>query len=82
MGQVDVTNQLRAGYTVHFIRNLKEFFPGMFWLLDLVNINIWKLFENINKSVLVYITGTRITRAHRLFLEVLVDLMFLCTDED
>jgi hypothetical protein len=54
----------------------------MFWLLDLVNINIWKLFENINKSVLVYITGTRITRAYRLFLEVLVDLMFLCTDED
>jgi hypothetical protein len=39
MGQVDVTNQLRAGYTSHFRRNTKEFFPGMFWLLDLVNTN-------------------------------------------
>jgi hypothetical protein len=82
MGQVDVANQLRAAYTVHFARNSKEFFPGMFWLLDMVNTNCWKLFYSINQSFLVYTTGTRNTRSHRLFLEVLVDLMFLCIDED
>jgi hypothetical protein len=39
MGQVDVANQLRAPYIVHFNRNLKEFFPGMFWLINMVNVN-------------------------------------------
>jgi hypothetical protein len=40
MGQVDVANQLRASYIVYFNRNLKEFFPGMFWLINMVNTNI------------------------------------------
>jgi hypothetical protein len=39
MGQVDVANQLRASYTVYFQRNLKEFFPGIFWLINMVNAN-------------------------------------------
>jgi hypothetical protein len=81
MGQVDVANQLRASYTVHFNRNLKEFFPGMFWLIDLVNTNIWKIFQSLNMSYLTFTTGNRDPRSHRHFLEILVDLLFLCTDE-
>jgi hypothetical protein len=53
----------------------------MFWLLDLVNTNSWKLFQNLNHSFLSYSTGNRDTRSHRKFLEILVDLIFLCTDE-
>ena len=30
MNSVDVANQLRATATVHFSRNKKEFFPGIF----------------------------------------------------
>jgi hypothetical protein len=82
MGQVDVANQLRASYTAHFIRNQKEFFPGMFWLIDMVNTNLWKMFQSLHRSFLVYTSGNRDTRAHRLFFEVLVDLIFLCTDID
>jgi hypothetical protein len=81
MGQVDVANQLRAPYTAHFQRNCKEFFPGMFWLVDMVNVNIWKIFQHQNQSFLTYSTGNRDSRSHRKFLEILVDLLFLCTEE-
>ena len=81
MGQVDVANQLRAPYTAHFQRNYKEFFPGMFWLIDMVNVNIWKIFQSLNESFLTYSTGNRDSRSHRIFLEILVDLLFLCTEE-
>jgi hypothetical protein len=81
MGQVDVANQLRASYTAHFQRNCKEFFPGMFWLVDMVNVNIWKIFQSLNESFLTYSTGNRDSRSHRKFLEILVDLLFLCTEE-
>jgi hypothetical protein len=40
MGHVDVANQLRAPFTTHFNRNCKEYFPGMFWLINMVNVNI------------------------------------------
>jgi hypothetical protein len=54
----------------------------MFWLLGMVNTTCWKLFQNINLSFLVYTTGNRNTRSHRLFLETLVDLIFLCVDKE
>jgi hypothetical protein len=81
MGQVDVANQLRASYTVHFQRNLKEFFPGMFWLIDLVCTNTWKIFQSLNSNFLNFTTGNKDPRSHRHFLEILVDLIFQCTDE-
>jgi hypothetical protein len=82
MGQVDVANQLRAPYTVHFNRNSKEFFPGMFWLINMVNTNCWKIFQSLNKSFLTFTTGNRDPRSHRHYLEILVNLMFLCTDTE
>jgi hypothetical protein len=39
MNSVDVANQLRATVIVHFFRNEKEFFPGMFWSIDMILIN-------------------------------------------
>jgi hypothetical protein len=39
MNSVDVGNQLRVIVTVHFSRNEKEFFPGMFWVIDIILTN-------------------------------------------
>ena len=82
MGQVDLANQLRAPYTAHFNRNSKEFFPGMFWLINMVNTNCWKIFQSLNKSFLTFTSGNRDPRSHRHYLEILVNLMFLCTDTE
>jgi hypothetical protein len=30
IGGIDQSNQLRAAFTTHFLRNQKEFFPGAF----------------------------------------------------
>jgi hypothetical protein len=40
IGQVDVVNQLRAPFTTYFNRNQKKYFLGMFWLINIVNMNI------------------------------------------
>jgi hypothetical protein len=48
----------------------------------MVNVNIWKIFESLNKSYLTFTSGNRDSRAHRQFYEILVDLIFLCTYED
>jgi hypothetical protein len=47
MNSVDVANQLRATATVHFSRNEKEFFPGMFWAIDMILTNSWKIYESL-----------------------------------
>ena len=39
MNSVDVANQLRATVIVHFSRNEKEFFPGIFWSIDMILTN-------------------------------------------
>jgi hypothetical protein len=39
MNSVDVANQLRAIVTVYFSRNEKEFFPDMFWAIDIILTN-------------------------------------------
>ena len=39
MNSVDVANQLRATATVHFSRNEKEFFPGIFWSINIILTN-------------------------------------------
>ena len=39
MNSVDMANQLRAIATVYFSRNEKEFFPGIFWFIDMILTN-------------------------------------------
>ena len=39
MNSVDVANQLRATATVHFSRNEKEFFPRIFWAINMILTN-------------------------------------------
>jgi hypothetical protein len=44
---VDMVNQLPATATVHFNRNEKEFFPGIFWIIDIILTNCWKIYESL-----------------------------------
>jgi hypothetical protein len=81
MNSVDVANQLRATATVHFARNEKEFFPGMFWAIDMILTNCWKIYEKLYGPFLSP-TGKRQRAAHREFLEALVELLFLCNSEE
>ena len=39
MNLVDVANQLRATVTVYFSRNEKEFFPKIFWAINMILTN-------------------------------------------
>jgi hypothetical protein len=39
MNLVDIANQLRAIVIVYFSRNEKEFFPGIFWSIDMILTN-------------------------------------------
>ena len=80
MNSVDVANQLRATATVHFSRNEKEFFPGIFWAIDMILTNCWKIYESLYGPFLSS-TQKRRPRAHREFLEALVELLFLCDSE-
>ena len=48
MGGVDQANQLRAVFTTHFSRNRKEFFPGMFFVIDVAVSNSYKLHLALN----------------------------------
>ena len=81
MNSVDVANQLRATATVHFSRNEKEFFPGMFWAIDMILTNCWKIYESLYGPFLSP-TEKRQPGAHRQFLEALVELLFLCNSEE
>jgi hypothetical protein len=80
MNSVDVANQLRATATVHFSRNEKEFFPGMFWAIDMILTNCWKIYESLY-GPFISSTKKRQPIAHRTFLEALVELLFLCDSE-
>ena len=81
MNSVDVANQLRATATVHFSRNEKEFFPGMFWAIDMILTNCWKIYESLYGPFLSS-TQKRRPEAYRKFLEALVELLFLCNSEE
>ena len=80
MNSVDVANQLRATATVHFSRNEKEFFPGMFWSIDMILTNCWKIYESLYGP---FLSSNNIRRrnTHREFLEALVELLFCCGSE-
>jgi hypothetical protein len=81
MNSVDVANQLRATATVHFTRNEKEFFPGMFWAIDMILTNCWKIYESLYGPFLSP-NNTRLRNSHREFLEALVELLFCCDSEN
>jgi hypothetical protein len=81
MNSVDVANQLRATATVHFSRNEKEFFPGMFWAIDMILTNCWKIYESLYGPFLSP-SGTRLRNTHREFLEALIELLFCCDSEN
>jgi hypothetical protein len=39
INSVDIANYLRATVIVYFSRNEKEFFPGIFWAIDMILTN-------------------------------------------
>jgi hypothetical protein len=77
MNSVDIANQLRATVIIYFSRNEKEFFPGMFWAIDIILTNYWKIYESLYSPFLSS-TQKRRPGVHREFLEALVELLFLC----
>src|SRR5436190_23075599 len=81
MNSVDVANQLRATATVHFSRNEKEFFPGIFWAIDMILTNCWKIYESLY-GPFISSTEKRQSAAHKAFLEALVELLFLCDSKE
>jgi hypothetical protein len=80
MNLVDVANQLRATIIVHFFRNEKEFFPGIFWAIDIILTNYWKIYKSLYSPFLSF-SDTRLRNIYREFLEALVELLFCCDSE-
>jgi hypothetical protein len=80
MNSVDIANQLRAIVIVYFSRNEKEFFPGIFWAINMILTNCWKIYERIYGP---FLSSNNIRRrnTHREFLEALVELLFCCDSE-
>ena len=81
MGGIDQSNQLRAAFTTHFSRNLKEFFSGMFWAIDLAVYNSWKLHLALNGSETSK-TGKRDPEQHRKWVETLQNLLFQVNSDE
>ncbi len=48
MGGINQANQLRAAFTTHFARNRKEFFPELFFAINIAVVNNYKLNLAIN----------------------------------
>jgi hypothetical protein len=53
----------------------------MFWAIDMILTNYWKIYESFYGPFLSF-TGKRQPEAHRQFLEALVELLFLCTSKE
>jgi hypothetical protein len=53
----------------------------MFWAIDMILTNCWKIYESLYGP---FLSSTQIKRpeAHREFLEALVELLFLCNSEE
>jgi hypothetical protein len=75
MNGVDRANQLRSSFTTYFKRNQKEFFPGVFFSLDLAAKNSYKLNLALNK--VKNTSNDKIDpQQHRKWIEELVNLLF------
>src|SRR5271169_1482324 len=81
MGGIDISNSLRATATTHFNRCQKEYFPGIFFCLDSATTNAYKIYQSLYGPFLSK-DGTRDPTTHRIFLERLVDLIFLCNTQE
>jgi Transposase IS4 len=81
IGGVDQSNQLRASFTTHFSRNQKEFFPRVFWAIDVAVYNSYKLHLALNGSK-TSSTGKRDPRQHREWVEDLVNLLFQVNNDN
>ena len=80
MKGIDQANQFRVVFIIHFQRNLKEFLLGVFWCLDLIVTNSYKLYLVINDSKITQI-GNRDTNQHRNYVKDLVNLLFYMDSE-
>ena len=76
-----MANQLRATVIVYFSRNEKEFFLGIFWAINMILTNCWKIYESLYGPFLSS-TQKRRPEAYREFLEALVELLFLYNSEE
>jgi hypothetical protein len=81
MGGIDQANQLRAAFTTHSPRNQKEFLPGIYWAIDIVVSNSYKLYLELNGSKTSF-AGKRDPQQHRKHIEDLVDLLFQVKNDD
>ena len=53
----------------------------MFWVIDIVLTNSWKIYESLY-GLFLSSTQKRRSGAHREFLEALIELLFLCNSEE
>ena len=81
MNMVDQANQLRSYFTTLPNRTEKEFFPGVFWSLDFILVNCYKIFIIIYPEYLTYTTGNRDTTVHRRFIEDFINEIWQYTNE-
>jgi hypothetical protein len=72
---VDKANQLRSSFITYFERNQKEFFPGVFFSLDLAAKNSYKLNLALNRVKNTF-SDKIDPRQHRKWIEELVNLLF------
>jgi hypothetical protein len=77
MNSIDVANQLRAIIIIYFSRNKKEFFSGIFWSIDMILTNYWKIYKSLYSPFLSS-NNIRLRNIHREFLKILVELLFCC----
>jgi hypothetical protein len=80
MGQVDAANQLRSYFTALPNRCEKEFFPGVFWSLDVTLVNCYKIFITLYPEEHQTSTGNRDRNSHRKFMEAFIDEVFQYRD--
>jgi hypothetical protein len=81
MGQVDAANQLRSYFTALPNRCEKEFFPGVFWSLDVALVNCYIIYKTLYPEQYTINIGNRDRNAHRKFMEAFIDEVFQYMDE-
>jgi hypothetical protein len=52
----------------------------MFWAIDMILTNCWKIYKSFYGPFLIS-SGTRLRNTHREFLEALMELLFCCDSE-
>jgi hypothetical protein len=81
MNSMNVINQLRATIIIHFSRNKKKFFPEMFWAIDMILINCWKIYKSLYNSF-ISLTEKKQPTIYKTFLKILIKFLFFCNFEN